>query len=197
MKMPRLIVTTSRAPSPRTRSFIKDLVAVIPGAERLNRGHLTLEELAITAKAKGADRVVIVGERRGNPSIIRVYEPTLGSASPLRNIVTFIVTGVSLSRELGRPRPGKVARLLVADPGDESLDEYVEAVIRAFGAQLLVEGRRPGPGSVVAKLARSGDIVVLEFEHSGRPVGPRLKLRSPSKMIKGEGEGWLRWLGES
>lgn len=195
--MPSIIVTTSRAPSPRTRSFVKDLVAILPGAEKLTRGHLTLEELAIAARAKGASRVVIVGERKGNPSIIRVYEPTLGAISPLRNIVTFILAGISLSRELGRPKPGKVQRLLIADPGDEDLDEYVEAFIKAFGAHLLVKGRKAGVGDVVVTLKKAGDVVVAEFEASGKPVGPRLKLRKPTKMIKGENEGWLEWLGES
>ncbi len=192
--MPSIIVTTSRAPSPRTRSFVKDLVAILPGAEKLTRGHLTLEELAIAAKAKGANRVVIVGERKGNPSIIRVYEPTLGGVSPLRSIVTFILAGISLSRELGRPKPGRVRRLLIADPGDEELDEYVEAFIKAFGAHLLVKGRRAGAGDVIVTLKKAGEVVIAEFEASGKPVGPKLKLRRPSKMIKGEDEGWLEWL---
>lgn len=192
--MPSIIVTTSRAPSPRTRSFVKDLVALLPGAERLTRGHLTLEELAIAARAKGASRVVIVGERKGNPSIIRVYEPALGGISPLRNIVTFILAGVSLSRELNRPKPGRVRRLLITDPGDEELDDYVEAFIRAFGAQLLSKGRSPRGGDVVVTLRKSGDLVIAEFEAAGKPVGPRLKLKRPSKMIKGKDEGWLEWL---
>ncbi|GAB6147685.1 Brix domain-containing protein [Stetteria hydrogenophila] len=191
--MTSIIVTTSRAPSPRTRSFVKDLVAVLPGAERLTRGHLTLEELAIAARTRGADRVVVVGERRGNPSIIRVYEPTLGAASPLRNIVTFIVAGVALSRELGRPTPARPRRLLVAGAGDEELDEYVEAFIRAFNARLLAGGRKPRAGDVVVVLSKADDLVVAEFEEAGRRVGPRVKLRKPSRMIKGENEGWLEW----
>ncbi len=194
--MPGFLVTTSRAPSPRTRSFVKDLTAILPGATRVNRGHMTLGDLAVSALARGLDRVVVVGERRGNPSIVRVYEPARhyrGAPSPLRNIVTLILAGVTLSREAGRPQPSGASRLIVRDPGDPWLDDFVEAWLRGFHAAL-----EPGGASrrdVVVVLRRVGGLAVAEFEQAGSPVGPRLRLRRPQRMLKGPGEGWLPWLG--
>lgn len=184
----RVIVTTSRAPSPRTRSFVKDLVSVTPGGLKVNRGHLTLDELAVLAVEQGADRVVIVGERRGNPSIIRVYTPR-GRPPRLVNIVTFIVKGVGLSREVGRPQPSTPQTLYV-DPQHESVYDFSDAFITAFHARLLVSGRKPGGRDIIARIrplnADSG-IALIEYEQGGRLVGPRIKVARPLRMVK-EGE---------
>ncbi|GEM_PF-1736367 len=61
------LVTTSRKPSPRTRSFSRDLARAI-GARYMTRGKANLQEVFSLD-----DRVVIVKERHGNPSLIEVY----------------------------------------------------------------------------------------------------------------------------
>ena len=188
MTGPRVIVTTSRAPSPRTRSFVKDLVSVTPGSVKVNRGHLTLEELAVLAMERGADRVVIVGERRGNPSIIRIYAPR-GRPPKLVNIVTFIVKGVSLSREAGRPQPSNPQNLYV-DPRHESVYDFSDAFIKAFHARLLIGSRKPGGRDVVARISPldpDSGTALVEYEQGGRPVGPRIKVARPLRMVKGDG----------
>ncbi|MEB3851744.1 MAG: hypothetical protein LRS49_04085 [Desulfurococcales archaeon] len=187
MRAPRplILITTSRAPSPRTRSLVKDLELVLPRARRLTRGHLTMAELAAIARARGAVRVLVVGERRGNPSIIRAYKPTRPPLEPrLENIVTFIVRGASLSRERGA-RPGRGADSLLVEAGEGS-EDVADAMVIAFGARLLMPGMRPGEGAVVASLTASGDEVLVEFrDWEGESVGPRLRLARPQRMVKG------------
>ncbi|NOZ82239.1 MAG: hypothetical protein GXN98_00230 [Euryarchaeota archaeon] len=61
------LVTTSRKPSPRTRTFSRDLARAI-GGRYLTRGKANLEHVFSLD-----ERVVIVKERRGNPSLIEVY----------------------------------------------------------------------------------------------------------------------------
>lgn len=178
-----VVITTSRRPSPRTRSFIKDLVSVVPGSVRVTRGHMSMEELAREAVIRGADRVVVVGERRGNPGIIRVYRVEPGLR--LRNTVSFIVRGVTLSREAGNGQPGLRRALLVESDGSEIADEVAEAFIIGFGAR--VGGPR---GSIVASIRGAGDEALVEFSWRGRSVGPRIRLARPREMIKvGGGEG--------
>jgi U3 small nucleolar ribonucleoprotein protein IMP4 len=184
---PLILVTTSRAPSPRTRSLVKDLLLVLPRSERLTRGHLTLDELAALARSRGARRVVIVGERRGNPSIIRVYTPTEPPEPPrLVNIVTFKVAGVSLSRErgaVGSLRP----RLLIVEP-DEASEDVADAFVIGLLARLPrgPHGRGGARGVVLAKLNSmdTGEVIADFRLLDGRPVGPRLRLVRPERMVK-------------
>ncbi len=178
---PRIIVTTSRRPSPRTRSLVKDLVNVIPGAIRLTRGHLTYKELSIEAATMGADRVLIIGEKRGNPSIIRIYTPQPGRG--LENIVTLIVKGAKLAREAGiRGPPGGAEVLLVETDGSDDALDIAEAVVRGLHARLTT-----GPRSRAVKLHLRGageGVVLASFTYNDKPVGPQLKLGKPSRMIK-------------
>ncbi len=178
--MAMIIVTTSRRPSPRMRSLVKDLVAVLPGGRRLTRGHLSMKEIAREAELVGADRVVIIGERRGNPGIMRVYKP---SREDLVNIVSFIVKGVTLSRELRSSMPPRQPeRLVVETDGTSLADEFADAFVIAFHAVVFEE---PSRRDVLARISTLGDDTVLvEYYWGGRRVGPRLKLSKPARMIK-------------
>ena len=158
---------------------MKDLASTIPDAARLTRGHMSMRELSAEALLQGADRVVIVGEKRGNPGIIRVYKP---ADEGLVNIVSFIVKGVALSRELGRGLPSSRGRLIVETDGSDLVDEFADAFIIAFHARVMEE---PRAGDVVARIEAIGEGVVrVEFSWSGRLVGPRIKLGAPRRMIK-------------
>jgi U3 small nucleolar ribonucleoprotein protein IMP4 len=175
----RVIVTTSRRPSPRSRSFAKDLVSVLPGGVRLTRGHSSYVDLAREALKVGADRVVVIGEWRGNPGVMRVYEPTgdLG----LRHIVAMVVLGVKLSRESGASKPVNPKFLVVEADGSAIAEEFSEAFVRAFHARL----RAPGDvrDCVIARLeGLTVDSVRLTFYWRGAPAGPQVRLRKPRNI---------------
>ncbi len=186
---PLIIITTSRAPSPRTRSLTRDLLVVLPRSERVTRGHLTMEELAAIARSKGARRVVILGERRGNPSIIRVYQPSEPPGRPeLVNIVTLLLRGVTLARErraLTRYRPD----MLVIESDRES-EDVADAMVQGFLARLASAPlvKHSSKKVVVARLKSRGEEVVADFQlPRGSPVGPRLRIVRPRNMVKSGG----------
>lgn len=186
---PLIIITTSRAPSPRTRSLTRDLLVVLPRSERVTRGHLTMEELAAIARSKGARRVVILGERRGNPSIIRVYQPSEPPGRPeLVNIVTLLLRGVTLARErkaLTRYRPD----MLVIESDRES-EDVADAMVQGFLARLASAplAKHSSKKVVVARLKSRGEEVVADFQlPRGSPVGPRLRIVRPRNMVKSGG----------
>ena len=97
-----VLLTTSHNPSYRTRSFIKDLAGCLPGIIRTHRGKKTLLQLALEARRYGAKYIFVVGERKGNPSLIRIYRVKLSlvRASIMSHIASIIIKGVKLSREL-------------------------------------------------------------------------------------------------
>ncbi|MFN4045755.1 MAG: hypothetical protein ACK4H7_00240 [Acidilobaceae archaeon] len=176
-----VIVTTSRRPSRRSRSLVKDLASVMPGALRLTRGHKSLSDLAKEALFVGADRVIVICERRGNPGVIRVYEP-LASPPALGEKAVFIVAGVRLAREAGAGRAVRPRYLLVKASGGPKAEEFGEVFMSAFHARVYREDLEGE--SVVAEIECSGDIISLSFKQAGRLVGPILKF---SRVIIGHG----------
>ncbi len=66
-----ILVTTSRKPSRPTRRFGRNLASVLPYGEYVNRGKGSIEDIVERAYVEGFLRVLIIGETKGNPSIIR------------------------------------------------------------------------------------------------------------------------------
>jgi len=126
-----ILITTTRRPSRRTRSFVRDLYHVLPNSNRRNRGKMSLEDLNELAIKIGADRVVIVGTQRGNPSSLIFYEPT---PSHLKPISLVILSGVSLRREITGKRAPHSRRLCIAYSSDE-LENEAELLARSFNTK--------------------------------------------------------------
>jgi len=93
------LITTSHRSSPRVRSLVKDLVSVFPGALRVQRGHRTLNDLAVEAYVNRLKYVLLVGELHGNPKLISIYEVLEEPELRLVKIVDLLLKGVKLSRE--------------------------------------------------------------------------------------------------
>ncbi|CDF34351.1 probable U3 snoRNP component Imp4p [Chondrus crispus] len=86
---PRVVVTTSRAPSARLSQFAKEIRLVFPDAQRLNRGSLVITELVAAARANGMTDVVVLHENRGQPDGLIVSHLPYGPTAyfSLRNVV--------------------------------------------------------------------------------------------------------------
>ncbi|RLF16795.1 MAG: hypothetical protein DRJ66_02515 [Thermoprotei archaeon] len=94
----KIIITTCRRPSRRLRSFVKDLVRVLPGSIRITRGKQSLEDLASLALSLDANLVIIVDALKGNPGRLRFVKVYRYSYE----LVPFkvIISGVKLIREI-------------------------------------------------------------------------------------------------
>lgn len=64
---PRVVITTSRAPSSRLSQFAKELKLIFPNAQRLNRGNLVMDQLVASCRANEMTDVIICHETRGEP----------------------------------------------------------------------------------------------------------------------------------
>ena len=184
----RTIFTTTRRPSPRTRSLLKDLVDIIPRAIRLTRGHMSMEELWVEARSREAQRVAVIASRKGNPSLIRFYNV---GVSELEHIASLRINGVSLAREYGAPSPSGASKrastmLVYLDSEDEVPASVAEILVTALGAAVALRPEA-GPESVVAVVAssrKSEGEASLYFLHAGKQVGPRLRV-SPTRGAAG------------
>lgn len=125
-----ILITTTRRPSRRTRSLVRDLYHVLPNSKRRNRGKMSLEDLNELALREGIDRVIVVATQRGNPSSLMFYEPTPALLKP---ISVMKLNGVSLRREITEKRAPYSRKLCVAF-SPEGLKREADVLGRSFNA---------------------------------------------------------------
>ncbi len=86
-----MIVTTSRKPSQRTRSFCKRFAKCI-GAEYITRGKLSLEEIFSLD-----DKIIYITELKGNPGKIIIFDKG-------KEVLKINIKGVSLEYDKRKSR---------------------------------------------------------------------------------------------
>lgn len=181
---PLILLTTSREPSYRTRSFIKDLASVLPGTIRTQRGKKTLIEVALEAKRYGAKYVMIVGEKKGNPSILRIYRlvSQVESKNMMKHIATLIFSGVRLSRESPESYRTYNPSSISIDPSECGSDEcfmIADLFIKIFSSLLS-----PKP-DITLIICEEREGFRIEFRNrAGKPCGPLLRI-SKAKIFEG------------
>ena len=178
---PLILVTTSHRPSQRVRSFVKDLVSVLPRAVKMNRGKATLRDLYYDAVSLGARRVVVVSTWKGNPGTLRVYEPAEPPGEGLRQLASIRLRGVRLSRETPgavRARGTRVLGVYVEEGSGEPQRLLADLLVKAFLARLLLDPETPGVDAVAHVAARPGLLAELYFTCGGRRCGPTLRVVS-------------------
>ena len=68
-----MLVTTSREPTDKIRTFCNDIAHAIPNVIRVNRGKLSLDGVAEKALKLNADRAVIIDRWKEGFAVIRFY----------------------------------------------------------------------------------------------------------------------------
>lgn len=170
-----ILITTSHRPSPRLRSFVKDLSAVLPYSVKVNRGKKTMEELCLEASARGLRYIAVVSERRGNPGKIDIYELGEGEAGRVvpKKIATLILKGVRLSREdpeaIRLYNPSSVTVNYSGCLSDECYG-LADVFLKIF-RDILKER-----GDVVIVLEDSGYLILGFRSPHGKRAGPTLKI---------------------
>lgn len=171
-----ILITASRRPSPRTRSFIKDLVLIIPGSKRINRGHKSLSELAVEVAKNRFKYLMVIGERRGNPGVLVIYE--ISELAPYkvayRRISRIILSGVKLSRENPESSKAYGARSVGVDYSNcISSDCFLMAdlLIKLAGN---VVSERP---DITYVLSEGRFIELKALNVHGKPIGPILRIK--------------------
>ncbi len=113
-----IAIGTTRKPTQRIRSFIKELARVIPGSIRLTRGKQGFADFCDAAYEQGATRLLLVGGFHGNPGRIGFLQYT-GDAWEFFP-PTIIIKSTQLLRE-GQHNPPRNIKKVVVLP-DVSFD---------------------------------------------------------------------------
>jgi U3 small nucleolar ribonucleoprotein protein IMP4 len=116
------LLTTSRRPTPRIRTFCRDLTRSIPNVVRINRGKLSLDGIAEKALEFNADRVVIVDRWKGGPGKIELFK--IGQEGLVLVPPIMYVVGIKLQREFDRAKTKPIRSLILTTSSDKS-DEII------------------------------------------------------------------------
>ncbi len=172
-----VLVTTSRNPSRRTRSFVKDLTSVVKDVIRINRGKKTFDDLLNIARIYESRGVVIVLERRGNPSALSYY---VNNDGELVRVMVIKLASIKLLREVKEAqRPLNVCGLVL---DEESIEGGVPTdIVEAIKTVLDVRSNTVADtlsDVVRLKFRYEGQHITLNFVciGSGKVCGPELKI---------------------
>lgn len=72
--MYKILITSSRRPTPNVRKFIKHLASVLPYARYQNRGKLSFPMLALQSMDLNIERLFVIRNKKGNPGYIDIYQ---------------------------------------------------------------------------------------------------------------------------
>ena len=175
-----LVITTSRRPSRRTRSLVRDLSHVIPSALRVTRGKKSLDDLREIAIAHGFTRILVVWDMKGNPGGLVFYRASLSHVEPLSRWIA--LSGVSLRREMFPPKPkrvtGAVDLAVAVEPHASS--EVAEILSEGLGLASVYSIPEDGwPDADVVSLVslRRGRELISFYLSPRDEIGPRLYVK--------------------
>jgi len=129
-KNEKILLTTSRRPTSRIRSFCHDLADCLPNIVRTNRGKLNIDGIAEKALEIDASRVVVVDRWKGGPGIIQLFlikETSLTRSPPL-----IYVSGIKLRREFEKKTKPIPCSVITTSPESSSHSKKIAEFLARF-----------------------------------------------------------------
>jgi U3 small nucleolar ribonucleoprotein protein IMP4 len=185
-----IAIGTTRKPTQRIRSFIKELARVIPNSMRFTRGKQSFNEFCTTAQDLGAHRILLVGAFHGNPGrlgFLEFREETWDFQPP-----TIIIKSVRLLRETEANPPGGIKNLYVVP--DSPRDEKRAALLaQALDVPYFTRDQLPAPKEksaiVRVGIAKNRLIEFLTLDEQF-PLGPKIMTKHFLTKPMGEKKRW-------
>jgi U3 small nucleolar ribonucleoprotein protein IMP4 len=113
-----MLLTTSRRPTGRMRTFCRDLANSIPDVMRVNRGKMSLDGVAEKAIELEADRVVVVDRWRGGPGKINLFQ---ASSTGLKTVPPLmLIRKIRLRREFKEGTRRARSSAITLEPEDSA-----------------------------------------------------------------------------
>ena len=171
-----MVITTSREPSNRTRSFVNELVTILPVLVKVNRGKATLLDLYDISISKRAKWLIIVYEKKGNPSMLKIFKPDIPK-SGLDEKYRILLRGVTLYREKARSKPSTYnGEYCISFGGDEDVYALTGIVSEVTGYRFCKVNVDSNVRRI--RISAANDVKAVSF-HDGRGnlVGPIIRVR--------------------
>ncbi|MHA2307665.1 MAG: hypothetical protein ACXABJ_00070 [Candidatus Heimdallarchaeaceae archaeon] len=175
--MSRIGFTTSRSPANKTRSFVHDIIGVVPQSERVVRGSSKLLMCITGMKNRGFETAIIIHSVKGNPNFMRIFDL---KTEPQEIPYAVKIRGTTLSREYQeKQRNKKPAFALLISSLKNPEEENVIRRILGITQENVEKIKGKEYVTVYADyIDEEQKIIFIEFLNSlNKQVGPRLKLR--------------------
>ena len=130
-----ILLTTSRRPTGRIRTFCRDLANSIPDVVRVNRGKMSLDGLAEKAIELEADKVVVVDRWHGGPGRINLFQ--LSSTGLKLVPPLMLISGIRLRRELKTTKRARSSAISVEPNGSYDLERVAGCLSTFFGLPIV------------------------------------------------------------
>jgi rRNA maturation protein Rpf1 len=112
-----ILLTTSREPTDKIRTFCNDIAHSIPNVIRINRGKLSLDGVTEKALDLNADRIVIVDRWKDGFANIRFFRTNISGLTPLPPLIN--IASVRLRREF-KTKTKPITSLAIIMPSEVS-----------------------------------------------------------------------------
>jgi rRNA maturation protein Rpf1 len=176
-KRKKILLTTSRRPTSRIRSFCHDFAGSLPNIVRINRGKLNRDGIIEKAFEINADRVIIVDRWKGGSGKIHLFAIEETEPNPV-NLLIYI-KGLKLRREFKmKTKPVKSFIITMSNTSSRGR-KIAESLAHFFDISMLPSKQ------AIHKYSAS---MHISTDASGRPtitfvllpelteIGPRLSL---------------------
>lgn len=185
-----IAIGSTRKPTQRTRSFIKELHRVIPNTTRLTRGKQGFNGFLESAQELGATRILLVGAFHGNPGrigFLKLTDDTWDFHPP-----TLIIKSTHLLRETHSNRPQGIKRLYVIPHSRRDVTR-AELLATALNVPYLTREDLPDKAtkSVVLRVnfAQDKSMYFLSLDEQ-QPMGPLIHLKHFLTRPMGDQKRW-------
>lgn len=161
-----MIITTSKRPSGRTRTFARELVSAMPNAVYLQRGKKNIEAMAEEAYYGGHERLCIIQTKDGNPAGFEFMD------TETKEYIGGMAFTVTLRREMSKEKvkpPSEYTEFFIAT-------EEKEAFLLSQLFLSPLQDEREKASCFAAFKENILDFFRLDIDEG--PLGPRLFVRN-------------------
>lgn len=169
-----IILTTSRNPAPRVRSFIRDLSHVLKGSRLIARGKMNLPSLEEAASEMKADKLIIASRWHGGPGKLELKSFSEGE---MRTVPPLIyLSHVKLRKEYATRGRRTVECVTLEDEENHQLRMIGESLSRFL--DLPIAKRERAGTSLHFKRGPDGRVTAAVTDLRSRiEVGPAFTIR--------------------
>ncbi|HHY00201.1 MAG TPA: Brix domain-containing protein [Methanothermobacter sp.] len=155
-----MLITTSRKPSQRTRTFCRGLERVSK-TRCVNRGKMSLRDVFLKASELGTNLVAVISEKNGNPNGMEIYEDG--------ELFATLKLAVDLSLPQGRIQKDETSLRC-------EVDELEDLASKIFQIP-LENSEKSNCNCLWIKTHQRKSTPMMEFfDGDGKPISPRIHI---------------------
>lgn len=182
--MSKIGFTTSRSPTNKTRTFIHDMVSMVPNSSRIPRGSANEIFCLTSMKNQGYETAIIVNSVKGNPNFVRLFSLT-DEIEELSYAIK--IRGLTLSRDyLEKRRQRKPAVSILISTLENPVEEEILRKFLGISNESIEKFKDKEYVTVYADyLDKDEGIIFIEFlDKNNKQTGPRIKLRIIKRNVQ-------------